>query len=125
MSWESDLIGERTLEITTESGVDTKNDESNKPNILDYAKMNNEELIELLEGHLDSLGVLEDMVRIGEDVEKVVKDVFNDYQNIKNVLSNRKFEDKLRSNLNAIYVQLMKKFENLGIQQDNGMLIHD
>ncbi len=122
MSWESDLIGERTRERR----IDTNNDESNKPKILDYAKMNNEELIELLEGTLDSLGVLEEMGRIGEDVEKaVVKDVFKDYQNIKTVLSNRKFEDKLRSYLNDIYVQLMKKFKNLGIQQDEGMLIDD
>ena len=122
MSWESDLIGERTRERR----IDTNNDESNKPKILDYAKMNNEELIELLEGTLHSLGVLEEMGRIGEDVEKAaVKDVFKDYQNIKTVLSNRKFEDKLRSNLNAIYAQLMEKFKNLGIQQDEGMLIDD
>ncbi|HCC04201.1 MAG TPA: hypothetical protein DEP51_05025 [Clostridiales bacterium] len=122
MSWESDLIGERTRERR----IDTNNDESNKPKILDYAKMNNEELIELLEGTLDSLGVLEEMVRIGEDVEKkAVKDVFKDYQNIKRVLSNRELTSDVSSIIQNIYDELIKKFENLGIQQDNGMLIHD
>lgn len=121
MSWESDLIGERTRERR----IDTNKDESNKPKILDYAKMNNEELIELLEGTLHSLGVLEEMGRIGEDVEKAVKDVFKDYQNIKRVLSNRELTSDVSSIIQNIYDELIKKFENLGIQQDNGMLIHD
>ncbi len=125
MSWESDLIGERTLEITTESGVDTKNDEDNKPKALDYVKMNNDELIKILKGRLNTLDVLKELKEIGENVEEAATVAFKDYQNIKRVLSNRELTSDVSSIIQNIYDELIKKFENLGIQQDNGMLIHD
>lgn len=125
MSWESDLIGERTLEITTESGVDTKNDEYNKPKALDYVKMSNDELIKILKGRLNTLDVLKELKEIGENVEEAATVAFKDYQNIKRVLSNRELTSDVSSIIQNIYYELIKKFENLGIQQDNGMLIHD
>lgn len=125
MSWESDLIGERTLEITTESGVDTKNDEYNKPKALDYVKMSNDELIKILKGRLNTLDVLKELKEIGENVEEAATVAFKDYQNIKRVLSNRELTSDVSSIIQNIYDELIKKFENLGIQQDNGMLIHD
>lgn len=113
MSWEEDLIGERTVEST----FDTPSNEK-VLSIADYVKMSDDELLKALNGTLHSLGVLEELQKIGENEEEAVKVAYDNYWDIKNVLLNRKLKDDLDSTMKDIDAELLKKFKKLGVQQD-------
>ena len=126
MSLESDLIGESKQE----SEVEKNNTPNNKTeSIVGYVKMSNNELIERLEGILDSLKGLEELKEIEKNIEEVVnnieevvKDVYSDYTDVKKILLNRNLEGNLDLRMKDIDDKLWEKFKKLGIQQDKETL---
>lgn len=121
MSLESDLIGESKQESEVEKKIfDTPNNKTES--IVGYVKMSNNELIERLEGILDSLNVLEELKEIENNIEEVVKDVYSDYTDVKKVLLNRNLEGNLDLRMKDIDNKLWEKFKKLGIQQDKETL---
>ena len=128
MSWESNLIGESKQESGVEKNIfDTPSNKTES--IVGYVKMSNNELIERLEGILDSLKGLEELKEIEKNIEEVVKnieevvkDVYSDYIDVKKVLLNRNLEGNLDLRMKDIDDKLWEKFKKLGIQQDKETL---